>query len=530
MNLEKVLSSALLPTLPQVAVRLLEIAKQEEVEISEVVDAIKMDPAITAKILKAANSSYFTFRSEVKSIERAVPLLGTNVVSSLVLSFSLVDSLTTNGSLARHYQSYWRQSIAQAAAAETVGNLINAGIACENFLAGLIMDIGRLAMLRTLGEAYLPVVEAAESNERQYLIDCEQAALNFDHTQVGAGLLEQWGLDRCLIDVARNHHADVIDLQNMDAAPHFGLLKTSAMASAICEYFCGRQLGLSLNRIKELGESLFGLDHQQIQSLLDQARQKIDAVAEMFSVDVSDVGNPQELLVMANEQLAQLAIRQQAAMSEVALQQQNQFEQAKQELESQNSRLREQAFLDPLTGVYNRRFFDETLNKEISRCRRDHNLVGLVLLDIDHFKKLNDTYGHPFGDEVLCIVAKALSQSIRDADTVARYGGEEFVVIAHQPSPEGLTVLAERLRRSVECLQIEFEGSPVKVTISVGAATLAANCDEADEIRENLIAMADRMLYKSKKHGRNQIHVDVLTPSWVGHDRVSAPSQTPSTQ
>jgi diguanylate cyclase (GGDEF)-like protein len=527
-NLEKILSSALLPTLPQVAVRLLEIAKQEDSEIKEVIEAIKMDPAITAKILKAANSSYFTFRTEINSIERAVPLLGTNVVSSLVLSFSLVDSITTNGPLARHYKSYWRESIAQAAAAETIGTISGEGISCENFLAGLLMDIGRLAMLRTLEQGYLPLLVETESENGRILVECERNELGFDHTDVGAGLLRKWGLDKCLVDCAKTHHDSLADLRQWDQAPYFGLLKTTSMASTVCDYLAGRQLGVSLNRIKEFGEAIFGLDHQQVQSMLDLVRQKIDSVAEMFSVDVSEMGTPQELLVMANEQLANLAIRQQAALSEVALRQQNEFEQAKQELETQNSQLREQAFLDALTGVYNRRFFDETLRKEILRCQREKSLVGLILLDIDHFKRLNDNYGHPFGDEVLQKVANALSQSLREADTIARYGGEEFVVIAHQPSPEGLTVLSERLRRSVEALELNYAGDKVSVTISVGAATMSPNCENSNEIQDNLIAMADRMLYKSKQHGRNQIHIDVLTPSWVGHDLPTTNHPTPT--
>ena len=158
MKLEKILTSTLLPSLPRVAVKLLELAKDPESCIDDVVQAIKMDPAISIQILKSANSSYFSFRTEIKSIERAVPLLGTNVVSSLVLCFSLVDSLTSRGPLARHYREYWRQSITQAAAAETIGKISGHGTASENFLAGLLTDVGRLAMLGTLADFYLPVI------------------------------------------------------------------------------------------------------------------------------------------------------------------------------------------------------------------------------------------------------------------------------------------------------------------------------------------------------------------------------------
>ncbi len=513
MNLETLLESALLPTLPQVAVRLLEISKNPEAEIQEVVKAIKLDPAIAIKILKAANSSYFTFRSEVTTIERAVPMLGTNVVSSLVLSFSLVDSITSTGPLARYYQDYWKQSIAQAAAAETIGTLCGEGIACENFLAGLMMDIGRLAMLRTLGEKYLPVLQQTDLETTElFLVELEREAFGFDHTDVGAGLLAKWNLDPCLIDAARSHHLATNELQSMGQKSYFQLLKTTALASAVCDYFCGQQLLLNSQRLNSYAQDLFGFDEGKIQLLLDEVRQKINGVAEMFAVDMSSISSPQDLLAMANEQLAQLAMRQQQAMSQAAQEQQSQLAQATQELKQENNLLREQAFFDPLTQVYNRRFFDETLQKEISRSRREQKMVGLVLVDIDHFKKLNDNFGHQFGDEVLQLVAKTLNTTTRDADTLARYGGEEFVVIAHQPSVEGLTVLAERMRRSIESLKIEHAGTRVPVTISVGAGIADCNCVDVEKLKNELIGLADRMLYLSKDRGRNRLHVDVLKP------------------
>ena len=511
MKLEKILSSTLLPSLPRVAVKLLELSKDPDSCIDDVVQAVKMDPAISIQILKSANSSYFSFRTEIKSIERAVPLLGTNVISSLVLCFSLVDSLTSKGPLAKHFRQYWRQSISNAAAAEMIGKISGQGLACENFLAGLLTDVGQLAMLSTLAEFYLPVLEAFEKNGQIFLTDAENEQFEYNHAIVGAELLKKWGLDPCLSDVARCHHFELQEIEAKHEVAHFELIKTVTLAATVSDYFCCTNVAVARNRLLALGDRLFGWDVAACEDMLEQVRARIDSVAEMFSVDVSDMADPRELLVLANEQLAQVAIRNQAATFDAHLQRQH-FEQANLKLVDQNLMLRKQAFIDPLTEVYNRRFFDESLDREILRCRREGNRIGIIMIDIDFFKKLNDIHGHLLGDFVLKEVAATLRHAVRESDIVARFGGEEFIVMAHQPTSDGLQVLAERLRRSIEALRIEAKASLIPVTVSVGATLSLVNCDDTSEMREQLISIADQMLYQSKQNGRNRVSVNIPGP------------------
>ena len=147
---KKILSSSQLPTLPSVAMKLLELARDPETEFKDVIDVVKSDPAITTKILKAANSSFFGFKSPVTSIERAVPLLGTTVVTTLALSFSLVDAAMASGPLAQHYTAYWKQSIVQAVAAEVLAEHYAKTLSSDCFLTGLLLDLGRLAILKNV--------------------------------------------------------------------------------------------------------------------------------------------------------------------------------------------------------------------------------------------------------------------------------------------------------------------------------------------------------------------------------------------
>jgi diguanylate cyclase (GGDEF)-like protein/PAS domain S-box-containing protein len=173
-------------------------------------------------------------------------------------------------------------------------------------------------------------------------------------------------------------------------------------------------------------------------------------------------------------------------------------------LAASNKRLTEQSLLDGLTGIANRRRFDEALAREYRRHARGGALLSLVLIDIDHFKAFNDRYGHIQGDACLRRVAEALRQNVsRAGDLVARYGGEEFACILAETDATAAAALAERLRRAVAALDIPHEASPTagRVTISCGAAT--ARCLPGGSPLD-LLARADAQLYRAKAAGRDQ--------------------------
>ncbi len=159
------------------------------------------------------------------------------------------------------------------------------------------------------------------------------------------------------------------------------------------------------------------------------------------------------------------------------------------------------AATDGLTGLYNHRTFQEKLKEELERARRFKHKVALVMIDIDHFKKFNDTYGHPKGDEMLQRVACVIKDNIRTIDFAARYGGEEFAIILPEVSEEGAMVVAERIRQKVQQHVFEINGEKVSITISAGIAIYP---DDATT-REELIDKADKALYLSKRTGRNRV-------------------------
>lgn len=161
------------------------------------------------------------------------------------------------------------------------------------------------------------------------------------------------------------------------------------------------------------------------------------------------------------------------------------------------------SMLDELTGLFNRRFFNSEIEREMERSRRLERPMSLFMVDIDHFKTFNDTYGHPSGDRVLAAVARILRDKARLTDQPARYGGEEFTVILPHTTKDDALVLAERYRQAVEAMDVtDSHGAPVPaVTISLGVAQYPEDADDAP----SMIEAADRALYRAKNRGRNMV-------------------------
>lgn len=169
-----------------------------------------------------------------------------------------------------------------------------------------------------------------------------------------------------------------------------------------------------------------------------------------------------------------------------------------------------QARVDPLTGLFNRRHFEETLRREWNRMRRSDEGLALLMIDIDHFKRLNDSFGHPTGDATLRAVAQALAASAaRASDTVARYGGEEFAAILPSLAAEDVARVAEAMRAAVERLQPAALGPGGKVTVSIGAGFVRAHTGDDPQA---LVAAADAALYEAKRSGRNRVIRRFLSP------------------
>ncbi|MFH5805120.1 HDOD domain-containing protein [Alienimonas sp. DA493] len=508
------LNSPGLPTLPAVAVQLLEESRKPDVDVGRIAELIASDPAMSARLLRAANSSFFGFRGEVASVSRAVALLGAGGVVSLALSFSLADDALKAGVTADAYRAYWRRCVVQAAAAELAGDL--PGGAGEGelsgkgdlFLAGLLCDLGTLALLKAVPEE-AAAVWAASKEARVDPAARERAEWGFDHAAVGGELAQRWGLPERLAFAVARHHETPEALEAARAggllpAPAVPLVRTAALASAVGDHFCGPDAGPALGRLRETAGALFGLKGKALTVFLEDVRERADAAAGLLEVDLGQLGNPADLLAVANEHLSELATRRSAEADALA--------DRHRRLEAEHRDLQQQSLRDSLTGLYNRPYLVDALRREVAVCSRTGSTVGVIFADVDRFKAVNDTYGHAVGDRVLRAVAGAFAQVLRRTDVPARFGGEEFVVLIPRPTEAGARAVAERLREAVAWTCRTVGGIAVNTTASFGVA-LAVPTDLPDAA-DKLLAEADAAMYEAKKTGRDKVVVrSLLSPA-----------------
>lgn len=173
----------------------------------------------------------------------------------------------------------------------------------------------------------------------------------------------------------------------------------------------------------------------------------------------------------------------------------------------ENARLYEQAYelsaTDPLTGLYNRRYFFQIYASEIERLRRYDGQLALILVDFDHFKQINDTYGHLTGDKVLVYISKLMRESLRRVDLIARFGGEEFVVMMPSTSLDEARQVAQRICETIACGPIHINGYSIQVSASLGVAAWESSYVESD----TLLRHVDQAMYQAKAEGRNRVSI-----------------------
>ncbi len=176
---------------------------------------------------------------------------------------------------------------------------------------------------------------------------------------------------------------------------------------------------------------------------------------------------------------------------------------SKLELQKANAELERLSRTDRLTGLNNRGFWEESLVQEYRRCSRTKGISSLIMFDIDHFKKVNDTYGHQAGDEVIRVVASTLIQMQRETDISGRYGGEEFGIILPDTGAQEALIMANRLRKFIEASPVTYEDMEIKFTISLGICEFNPNLNDHTQWLEH----SDQALYQSKRNGRNQANI-----------------------
>ncbi len=475
--LERILQSDRLPTIPAVAVRVIELVQRPDVSLDELGAMIERDPALAARVLRMANSGFYGRPRSISRVRDAVLVLGLRTVKTLALGFTLVADLRAREGPGLDHTWLWQRSLYAAIVARAVAGRAGLRIGDEAFLGGLFHLLGVIALESALGDEYRAV--AAEAGRDVALLRLrETERFGVDHCRVGAALAERWNLPPALVDGVR--HADDPSRAPLETAQ---LVMCIHAGAAGADVILGDRPGEQLAALRTACERL-GIAGGIADELVAGALADGTTLAATLDIPASCL-EPEEVLARANEALLRLTIeseRENAA------------------LQAEREQLIQQASTDVLTGVANRRHFHEFLEEHFRLAARYGTPLSLFLVDLDHFKQLNDTYGHLVGDEVLRAVAARMRSVLRDADLLARFGGEEFVVVLPSTPLDGAVQSAERVREALASRPVEAAGQAIPVTASFGVSAYRA---DALMTPEWLIKEADLALYEAKRAGRN---------------------------
>jgi len=481
-----------LPSVPAIAVRVLQLCQSEDLDLRQVAEVLGRDPALTAKVLRMVNSPALGLRQTVSTLPHAIALLGLNSVRTLALSFSLVRDLRKGRDSG--LERYWKRSLASAVAARELAVALRFPAPDEAFLAALLQDIGVLAMGRVLGGDYGVVAERA-SDDHARLGEIERSAFGTDHAAVGAWLLTSWNFPLPLRRAVGASHQAPSSAPPQARDDIDRLMKIVRMSGALADIWVRDDAALALKLAQEAARSVLGWNEAMLEPVLARTAAAIPAVAELFDLKLGSSDEIASILEQATETLVNVTLRasRQADMARVAID----------DLKERSRVIEEASQRDKLTGLYNRARFDEYLNEQFAQVQRTGKPLSVIMVDVDHFKQVNDTHGHPAGDRILIAVSGSLGGRLRPRDLTARYGGEEFVLILPETDAAGAKVVAERTRQKVEGLATDAGvKEPVRVTISLGCATFGpASYANARE----LLGAADRALYAAKRGGRNRV-------------------------
>ncbi|MDD5299703.1 MAG: diguanylate cyclase [Gallionella sp.] len=627
--LARLKNSGRLPTPKGVALEVINLTQREDASNHDIVRLISTDPALSARVIKAANVLLANSSRPIVTITDAVTVLGARALRQLVLGIALIADYRHGPCKQFDYQHFWTISLLTGIAARHLAAHARLAAVEEVFVLGLLGDIGQLALATVHPKEYGALLGQTKGKALEELLRQERDKFDCDHAELSKEMLadmhfpkifqtivryfrqpetakviegsRDWQLlhllhlasliaDVCLANQAERgklvtkirlqaaHVAietgdlieigdacardwlDWLTLMNMGAVhipsfdellnqpdavdatievpqwPHANqddykmrvlvvehdrnmlvvlesMLKaaghnvltargvTEAMRLAeqhhpqlvISDCLAPQMDGLTLCR--KLRESY---DQRNMYIIILTAQQSVDRLVEAFEAGADDcmVKPLTQKIFFARLRAAQRVVRLQ---EELAFDREQMLRFSK-ELAASNERLQRLALTDALTELPNRRFAMERLEQEWALSKRGARTLSCMMVDIDHFKSINDRFGHQAGDEALKAVAHMLRQSARTQDVVCRYGGEEFLIICPDADIDAAYQGAERLRLNVAALDFKIQGASIGLTISIGVAEKKESTASIDD----LLNHADECLYSAKDGGRNQ--------------------------
>ncbi|WP_045227100.1 diguanylate cyclase [Methyloterricola oryzae] len=619
---QEIKASGKLPSPAGLALEIMRLCQSPTASVQELTAKVRLDPALSGRLLKLVNSAHHAMRRPVVAVGDAVQLLGMQTVRQFALTLSVVSANRRGACQAFDYEGFWTSALARALAAQALAVLDGGTIPEEAFTCAILSRIGQLALASVYPQEYGECLRTADT--RESLLQAEQTAFAIDHQQITVELLRDWGFPPVLVDaVAREHEG----ADPCIAAP--GRVERLAAQLRLADSLAHSLIESDQERETQIASLLalaipLALDGNDLEGIYAAVEEQWSGYCQLFQITSKDRGNPgaprpeacgpspepqaapgpkilliqsdpaelarlerfiasqgyhvitaasgQEglrhflesfprlaiighvegrldgirfcenlrsleigreiyLMILASVQTEDAQVRAYAAgvndfvirpvndrvllariecgMRMIQLQDENEREKEKvrrqvSKLAIAKRKLEVMAMTDPLTGIPNRRYAFSRLREEWAAWQRKERPLSVMILDLDHFKGINDNYGHQAGDRLLSHVAEIIRVNLRGADVVCRLGGEEFIVIAPGADEDVAHALAERLREAIESNPMDGDDVAKPITASIGVATAGTRVANPSD----LVHLADLALYEAKLDGRNRTRLN----------------------
>ena len=441
-TVESIIHSDQVPTLPEVTMEVLRVARQAEPDLHELTRVIRMDPAIAGRIVKFSNSPLFGIRRTSATIEAAIVQLGTTMIPTLVLGFSLAEQGPVHDTLRPHFQQIWRETLFQASAAEFLGQQ-HSGVDPGNwFLAGLLQDVGRLVMLNVFRLEYLEQVIQGDSEV--CLCDRESQAFGFCHADVSAALCHSWNLGDDIFRAVSAHHTE-----HASGSDEFVTVRDGLYTASVCNQYMesvSKYVETARNAVERELISVHGCRPDQVVENLEEMDRHAQGLATVLQADVGAMASREAILEKAHVTLFDIALTKQ-------LRRLNPRPQVTQT--SECSQAGDTGGLDPQTGAFGVEVLERILPLEIAESAEKEHTLGLFAVEVGPVDKLTMS-------DTLRVTAEAIRFCIRPNDQIIRRGKSGFVVVLPELS---MIMLVKVARRFIERASEKLAEAPNTVRV-----------------------------------------------------------------
>ena len=486
-----------LPTTAGVAMRFVELGRNPEAEPADYAKVIGADSSLSSKLLALANSSWAGVRTKVTTIKMAVNLLGVGTVRTLAISYCMTGLHNELRLSPSESEAFWESALSKAVAAKQYASLSDAKRADEAFVAGLFQDFALPVMYAVARQPYLDLLRNPATSAAAQL-SAERALFGMDHTEIGRALAQKLELPELFVDTVAFHHS----YERLTELVQSAVIRDATFAAALFPHTLQNWHEEDARVLAEFLREHASRD--DVAAFVSTVQQEFGQLYSFFNEGNAPRAQLTDLLAQTARAIADQTTALVGTVNELL----QEAATLGVEFRKRVRTLEGEANCDQLTGAVNRNGFTAAAQQLLANAARYGYGFAVGYLDIDHFKMVNDSFGHGAGDQALQNVVSQ-ARSVLPPDTlIARIGGDEFVFLLDARARQDAVDAAERVVRAIAAQPVSAHGTTVPIRVSAGLVYVKAS--NVLQALEPLLAAADKLMYAAKSAGGNRVEVRVV--------------------